>query len=314
LNRAGYLVVVYDSADKPGGLLRFGIPDFKLEKWVLDRRIDLMKKEGVVFELGLRAGDDVSFRFLNQRFAAVALCCGAQEPRDLPIPGRELSGVHFATPFLVGQNRRVADDDRDDSPFLDAAGKHVVVIGGGDTGSDCIGTAVRQGAKKIYQLEILPKPPFERPKTTPWPDWPKILRTSSSHEEAECERLWQVATQAFTGRDGAVSGLTYAAVDWRKTPDGVFRPVPKSGSEHELTCELVLLAMGFVGPAKSPLFAHLKPALSERGNVRVDRNHMTSIKGVFAGGDISLGQSLIVSALADGRKTAAGIIRYLTHA
>lgn len=310
LNRAGYFVTVYDDANKPGGLLRYGIPDFKMEKWVIDRRIDLMKQEGVEFETGVRVGDDVSIKFLRRRFAAIALCCGSQTPRDLPVPGRELNGIHFAMTFLARQNKINAREPHDDSPFLDAKGKRVVVIGGGDTGSDCIGTSVRQGAKEIHQLEILPKPPPQRADTTPWPEWPNMLRTSSSHHEGG-ERRWSVTTKAFVGKDGAVTGLKGAEVEWEKAADGRWQMKEVPGTEFEIKTELVLLAMGFTGPAKNRLFDEIGLAFDERGSVAVDAQHMTSVKGVFSAGDMAMGQSLIVRALADGRKTAQGIVDYL---
>ncbi len=313
LNRAGFSITVYDSADKPGGLLRYGIPDFKLEKWVLDRRLNMMKEEGIVFETGVIVGIDISLKFLNQRYDAVALCCGSQTPRDLDIPGRDLKGVSFAMPFLVRQNKKVAGETHDTSLYLDAKSKRVVVIGGGDTGSDCIGTAARQRAEQIYQLEILPKPPSTRPNSTPWPAWPNVLRTSSSHEEADCVRLFGVATKEFIGKGGILSGVKIADVEWEKKPNGTYIPVDKPGSERELKCELALLAVGFSGPIISPIFDRFNLALNKRGNVYVDENHMTSTAGIFAAGDMALGQSLIVSALADARKTAVGIIRYLEN-
>ena len=313
LNKSGYPVVVYDSAMKPGGLMRYGIPDFKMEKWVIDRRIDLMKREGVEFEMGVKGGDDVSCRFLSRKFAAVALCCGSRIPRNLKVPGRELQGIHFAMDFLTRQNLINAGESYNDSPFLNAANKSVVVIGGGDTGSDCIGTSVRQGARKIYQLEIMPKPPVERPDSTPWPEWPAVLRSSSSQYEGG-ERMWSVATDSFVGADGAVKGLKASKVEWKKGKDGRMSPVAKKGSEFEIEADLVLLAMGFVGPVKSRLIDDMEIKLTDRGNVEVDENHMTSVEGVFAAGDMVMGQSLIVRALADARIAAQGIIRYLRTA
>ncbi len=310
LNRAGYKVVVYDEAKKPGGLLRYGIPDFKMEKWVVDRRIDLMQAEGIVFEPGVRVGDDISLKYLSQRHAAIALCCGSQTPRDLPVPGRDLNGVFFAMEYLTRQNRINAGEPYEDSPFLDAEGKSVVVIGGGDTGSDCIGTAVRQGARIVHQLEILPKPPEERPDSTPWPGWPNTLRTSSSHQEGG-ERRWSVSTKKLEGKDGALTRLVGAEVTWEKADDGRWQMKETPGTEFAIDTELVLLAMGFTGPAESRIFDELGLERDGRGNVAVDGNHMTSVKGVFAAGDMAMGQSLIVRALADGRKTAQGITRFL---
>ena len=312
LNKRGYSVVVYDKDLQPGGIMRYGIPDFKMEKWVIDRRIDLMKREGVEFEMGVMAGYDISVKYLSRKFAAIALCCGSRTPRDLPVAGRDLDGIHFAMPFLIRQNKMNAGEPYDDSPFLNAAGKNVVVIGGGDTGSDCIGTSLRQGAKKVYQLEILPKPPVERPDNTPWPAWPNILRESSSHKEGQVERLWSVSTKAFIGDEsGAVKGLKAAEIEWEKGSDGRFTFNEKPGTEFEIEAELVALAMGFTGPRKNRLIEDLGIELDGRGNVAVDEDHMTSFKGVFASGDMASGQSLIVRALADGRKTAASIIEYL---
>lgn len=310
LNKAGYPVVVYDSASQPGGIMRYGIPDFKMEKWVIDRRIDLMKREGVEFEMGVKGGDDVSCRFLLRKFAAVALCCGSQVPRDLNVPGRELNGIHFAMDFLTRQNQINAGESFDESPFLNAANKSVVVIGGGDTGSDCIGTSVRQGAKKIFQLEIMPKPADLRPESTPWPEWPNVLRQSSSHYEGGL-RMWSVSTKAFHGEGGAVRSLKGVEVEWVKGADGRFQMKEKAGSEFDLEADLVLLAMGFTGPAKTRLIGDMEINLNARGNVAVDADHMTNIEGVFAAGDMATGQSLIVRALADARRTAEGLIRYL---
>jgi glutamate synthase (NADPH/NADH) small chain len=310
LNKAGYPVVVYDSATKPGGIMRYGIPDFKMEKWVIDRRIDLMKREGVEFEMGVEGGDDVSCKYLMRKFAAVALCCGSRVPRDLNVPGRELAGIHFAMDFLVRQNQINANEPYDESPYLSANEKSVVVIGGGDTGSDCIGTSVRQGARKIYQLEILPKPPETRPDITPWPDWPNVLRSSSSHYEGG-ERRWSVCTKSFTGENGAVKGLNAQEVEWEKAADGRYVMKEKIGTEFHLQTDLVLLAVGFAGPIKSGLVEDMRISLNNKGNVTVNEDHMTSAEGVFAAGDMVMGQSLIVKALADARLTAQGIIRYL---
>jgi glutamate synthase (NADPH/NADH) small chain len=310
LNRAGYPVTVYDKAEKPGGILRYGIPDFKMEKWVVDRRIELMKREGIDFEMGVQVGDDISFKYLSRRYAAIALCFGSREPRDLKVPGRDLEGVHFAMDFLIRQNKMNTGEAYDPDESLDAKGKSVVVIGGGDTGSDCVGTSVRQGARKLYQLEILPKPPERRPDDTPWPGWPNILRESSSHKEGG-QRMWSIATKELIGEAGHVKRLKAVEVDWLKAPDGRWQMKERSGTEIELEAELVLLAMGFVGPRKNRLLDDLDIPLTARGAVEVDENHMTKVPAVFAAGDMALGQSLVVKAIADGRKTAQGIIRYL---
>ncbi len=310
LNKSGYPVTVYDSSLKPGGIMRYGIPDFKMEKWVIDRRIDLMKREGIEFEMGVTGGDDVSCKFLMRKFAAVVLCCGSRIPRDLPVSGRELNGIHFAMDFLVRQNQIVAGEPYNDSKFLSASGKNVVVIGGGDTGSDCIGTSVRQGAEKIYQLEILPKPAEQRPDSTPWPQWPNSLRQSSSHLEGG-ERLWSVCTKSFIGENGAVKAIQIADVSWEKGSDGRYKMVEQAGTEREIRAELVLLAMGFTGPIKSKLIEDMNIELDSRGNVPVNEEHMTKAEGIFAAGDMVMGQSLIVKALADARLTAQGVIEYL---
>ncbi len=312
LNKSGYPVVVFDSAHKPGGILRYGIPDFKMEKWVIDRRIDLMKREGVEFEMGVKGGEDVSCKYLMKKFAAVVLCCGARAPRDLPVVGRELPGIHYAMDFLIRQNQINAGEPHDETASLSANEKSVVVIGGGDTGSDCIGTSVRQGARKIYQLEILPKPPQARPDSTPWPDWPNVLRTSSSHYEGG-ERMWSVCTKSFVGENGVLKGLNAVEVEWEKSKDGRFSMKETPGTEFFIRADLVLLAMGFVGPVRNGMIDDMQIALNERGNVAVNADHMTSTNGVFSAGDMVMGQSLIVRALADARLTAQGVIRYLEN-
>ncbi len=313
LNRGGYRVTVYDDAGKAGGILRYGIPEFKLEKAVLDRRIRLMEEEGVAFECGTRVGEDVSYRYLQSRFDAVCFAAGAREPRDLKVPGRELAGIHHAMEFLTQQNMRLGGEAVDPSHAVDARGKRVVVIGGGDTGSDCVGTSIRQGAMSVTQIEILPKPPETRSPDTPWPQWPHMLRVSSSHNEG-CERRWCVGTQAFLGEGGRVTGLRCVEVGWT-TPSGGGRPAmqEKRGTEFRLDADLVLLAMGFTGPSRNRIVEHLGLRREPNGIVWRDARNMTSVRGVFVAGDMSQGASLVVRAIADGRAAAAGIDAYLSE-
>jgi len=309
LNRCGCQVVVYDRASRAGGILRYGIPDFKLEKWVVDRRIQLMEEEGVVFEMNVDVGEDLSHRYLRGRFDAVCLACGAREPRDLEVPGRDLSGIHLAMDYLTRQNRRNAGEIPEGEEEIRAEGKRVVVIGGGDTGSDCLGTALRQGCTRVIQLEILPKPPEKRDPSTPWPMWPRMLRRSHAHLEGG-EVRWAVMTTAFLGKEGRLTGLRGVEVRWEPTEEGgPSRPVPVSGTEFEIPADLVLLAMGFTGPEKSPVIDALER--DGKGCIRADADNMTSSPGVFVAGDMSLGQSLVVRAIASGRSAAAGIMSYL---
>jgi glutamate synthase (NADPH/NADH) small chain len=311
LARRGHEVVVFEKSDRIGGMLRYGIPDFKLEKWVLDRRLKQMKAEGVVFETGVNAGVDVSAAYLLRSFDAIVLAAGATVPRDLPVTGRDLSGIHFAMDFLTQQNRLNAGDAIAPEDRLSAEGKHVVVVGGGDTGSDCIGTSRRQGAASITQIELLPKPPEQRLPTNPWPTWPTVLRTSSSQEEG-CERLWSIQTKAFIGEEGAVRKLRCVKLDW-SAPDGAgrrtFREAPRS--EFELQADLVLLAMGFVHVEHGPLLHELGVSTDSRGNIITDANLMTSVPGVFGAGDAVMGASLVVRAIDMGRRAADGVRRYL---
>lgn len=309
LNYAGYAVTVFDEEAKPGGILRYGIPDFKLEKWVIDRRLDLMREEGVTFEMSAAVGEDISARYLLGRFDAICLTLGAREPRDLAVPGRELKGIHFALDYLIQQNLRVAGEPLPPGEEILAGSKNVVIIGGGDTGSDCLGTALRQGAKHVYQFEILPKPPPERPSSTPWPMWPNTLRSSSSHLEGG-ERRWSVLTKAFTGVDGHVSAMQCVEVDVKPMAPG--EPLAleeKKGTEFEVPVDLVLLAMGFKGPKKSKLVDDLQVARD--GLIAVNEQGMTSVPGVFVAGDMARGASLVVRAIADGRRAAEGIARWL---
>ena len=310
LNRAGHTATVFEKSDRIGGLLRYGIPEFKMEKRVLDRRLVLLEAEGVIFEGGVNIGADVPVGQLRAEHDAVLLAGGAGRPRDLTVPGRDLSGIHFAMEYLTLQNRRCEGDTIADEQFITANDKRVVIIGGGDTGADCLGTAHRQGARSVTQIELMPRPPEERASENPWPQWPNIFRVSPAHAEGG-ERLFSVSTEGFSGdANGRVQALRAVRID-RSRVDGrdVFEPVP--GSEFEIPAELVLLAMGFVGPEPGPLVADLGVKLNDRGNVWRDAQWMTSVPGVFAAGDIQRGQSLIVWAIADGRSAARGIDQYL---
>ncbi len=305
LNRAGHHVTVYEKNDRPGGLLRYGIPDFKLEKELIDRRIEQMQSEGVVFTTRANVGGNIAAEELRRNYDAVVLCGGAEAPRDLPVPGRDLKGIHFAMEFLPQQNHRVAGDKIDPTREILATGKNVVIIGGGDTGADCLGTSIRQGAKAIRQLEIMPKPPLERAASTPWPLWPMQLRTETSHEEGG-ERQWGVATTKFEGdADGNVKRLHLMQVG----PPPSFAPV--AGTEFSIDADLVLIAMGFTGPKQKGLLEQLNVELDGRGNVKTDGQYMTSVPGVFSAGDMRRGQSLVVWAIAEGRKAARAIDAHL---
>jgi len=310
LNRAGHSVTVFEKSDRIGGLLRYGIPEFKMEKRHLDRRLGVMEVEGVVFRAGINVGVDVPAHRLREDYDAVLLAGGAEKARDLPVPGRELKGVHYAMEYLTLQNRRCEGDQISDSEFITAHGKHVIIIGGGDTGADCLGTAHRQGALSVHQFELLPRPPQERAADNPWPQWPQIFRVSTAHEEGG-ERLYAVSTERFADDgSGHVKALHAVKVEMTKK-DGrmVFERV--AGSEFEIPADLVLLAMGFTGPEKGALLTDLGVAMTERGNVARDARWMTNVPGVFAAGDMQRGQSLIVWAIADGRSAARAIDEYL---
>jgi glutamate synthase (NADPH/NADH) small chain len=312
LNKSGYKVTVYDEAEQPGGLLRYGIPDFKLDKAIVARRIALMKAEGVLFETGIRIGTDVSFRYLNRHFDAICLACGSRQPKDLDVPGRDLAGIHFAMDFLVQQNQRLCGEFVESAEAISAANKSVVIIGGGDTGSDCLGTALRQGAHSVLQLEILPKPPLERPAHTPWPTWPQILRKSHAHKEGGDIR-WSVTTKAFTGIKGTLEKLICVEVEWTADkPGGPLSPKEKPETEFEVNADLAILAMGFTGPGNRRLLDNFNLDLDDRGNIKADNNWMTSVDGVFVAGDMTSGQSLIVRAIYSGRKAAENIVSYLS--
>jgi glutamate synthase (NADPH/NADH) small chain len=305
LNRTGHTVVIYEKSDRIGGLLRYGIPDFKLEKSLLDRRLDQMKEEGIEFQTQAHVGTDIPVAGLRRKFDALLLAGGAEQPRDLKVPGRELKGIHFAMDFLRQQNRRCAGDRIDPSEEILATGRRVVILGGGDTGADCLGTSHRQRALSVHQLEILPEPPSERSPQTPWPLWPLMLRTESSHEEGGV-REWSAATTGFTGdAQGNVTHLHAVRVG----PPPYFESLPDS--EFTIEVDLVLLALGFTGPTSIPLFDELDVRLDARGNIAANENYMTSAPGIFAAGDIRRGQSLVVWAIAEGRKAAQAIDRYL---
>jgi len=309
LARAGHDVTVFEKSDRIGGLLRYGIPDFKMEKHLIDRRIEQMRAEGVEFRTNQHVGVDVACEALVAEYDALVLSGGAEKPRDLPLPGRDLAGVHFAMEFLPQQNKVVAGD-RVSQQIL-ATGKHVVVIGGGDTGSDCVGTSNRHGAQSVTQFELLPQPPEHENKPLVWPYWPVKLRSSSSHEEG-CQRDWAVATKRFEGRNGQVEKLIAARVAWQKDDNGqmVMREMP--GTEFELKADLVLLAMGFVGPVHDGLLTDLGVAKDPRGNVLADTDsYRTSIPKVFAAGDMRRGQSLVVWAIREGRQCARAVDEFL---
>lgn len=306
LARAGHSVTVFERDDRIGGLLTYGIPDFKLEKQLVTRRVEQMKAEGVEFRTSVQVGKDITGDQLRAQFDATCLCIGSRVPRDLPVPGRELGGIHFAMEFLEQQNRRVAGDVVPDDVAILATGKHVVVIGGGDTGSDCIGTSHRQGAASVTNLEIMPQPPDSPAAHTPWPLWPLMLRTSTSHEEGG-ERRFSVTTRHAEGENGRIKRLVCTEVSFE---GGKLQPVP--GTEFTLQADLVLLAMGFVNPEREGIVEQLGVTINERGNVRVNERFETTVPGVYAAGDTQRGQSLVVWAISDGRKAAREIDLFLT--
>ncbi|MBF0214674.1 MAG: glutamate synthase subunit beta, partial [Magnetococcales bacterium] len=312
LTRAGHAVTLFEKNERAGGLLRFGIPDFKLEKSVIDRRLKQMTDEGLTLRTGVHVGVDYSVEALRADFDAILLTGGSEQPRDLPVPGRELNGIHFAMSYLAQQNRRVHGTPISAPEAIFAVGKRVVVIGGGDTGADCVGTAIRQGATSVTQVELLPKPPKERAPETPWPMWPNVLRTSSSHLEG-CERMWSILTRAFEGgHDGRVKGIHCVKLHWIEQ-EGGGRPRMQEipGSEFFLDADLVLLAMGFVHPVRGGLLEGLGVALDGRGNVQVDAGFMTSQSGIFAAGDMATGQSLVLKAIDGGRRAAVAVDGWL---
>lgn len=324
LNYAGHQVTVFERDDKPGGLLRYGIPDFKLEKWIIERRISLMEEEGVVFQCNANVGVNININDLLREYNAIVLAGGSTVPRDLNIPGRELKGVHFAMQFLKQQNKRVAGLDPFANPSIEsnifpedifATDKNVVVIGGGDTGSDCVGTSNRHGAASVTQFELLPKPPAERSAIMPWPTYPMVLKTTTSHEEG-CERHWAIATKEFVGDgNGKLKALKICDLQWKASEDGRpagFSEIP--GSEREIPCELALLAMGFLYPQAEGLLNMLDIEKDERGNIKTsEKNYQTNLPKIFAAGDARRGQSLVVWAISEGRECARKVDEFLNN-
>ncbi len=311
LARAGHEVTVFEKDDRIGGLLRYGIPDFKLDKSIIDRRLEQLSAEGVHFQTNVLVGEDISVRYLRGRFDAVSLAMGAGQPRDLQVPGRDCDGVVFAMDYLAQQNRCCGGDEIAADRQITAKDKVVVVIGGGDTGSDCVGTAHRQGAREIHQFEILPQPPASRADDNPWPDWPNIMRTSTSQQEG-CQRRWSVMTKKLSAQNGRLSELQGCEVEW--IGDGQNRRMQEiPGSEFSLPADLILLAMGFEHVVYPGLIEKFGLELDNRGNVTVDENFMTSEEGVFASGDTVEGASLVVRAIQSGRKAAAGVDRWLRN-
>lgn len=311
LNKAGHMVTVFERDDKIGGILRYGIPDFKLEKSIIDRRLDIYKKEGIEFRTGVNVGVDYPVNKLLAEFDAVCLCGGSRQARDLQIEGRQLRGVHFAMDYLTQSNRRVAGQDLSSAELIDARGKKVIVIGGGDTGSDCVGTAHRQGASSMVQIELLPKPPECRTAAFPWPKYPLLLKTTSSHEEGGA-REWAILTQKFSGENGQIKKLSCVRVDFSQK-DAKNCPImrPIEGSEFTIEADLVILALGFVHPQREGLLESLGVELDGRGNVKTDNQYQASVKKVFSAGDMHRGQSLIVWAIAEGRGAAHHLDKYL---
>ncbi|WP_068878789.1 MULTISPECIES: glutamate synthase subunit beta [unclassified Phenylobacterium] len=317
LARAGHATTVFEKSDRVGGLLRYGIPDFKMEKHLIDRRVRQMEAEGVIFRTSFDVGGMVSVQRLLDDYDVLVMACGAEAPRDLPVPGRDLAGVHFAMEFLAQQNKRNAGDPESIAApdgTIDARGKHVIVIGGGDTGSDCIGTSNRQGAASVVQLEIMPMPPERENKTLTWPDWPLKLRTSSSHQEG-AEREFAVATRRFIGKDGQVTAIECVRLEWVAGADGRMQMREIPGSEFELKADLVFLAMGFVGPTQAGVVEQSGVDLDPRGNVLADTNdYRTSQPNIFACGDARRGQSLVVWAIREGRQCARAVDEHLMGA
>lgn len=312
LNQAGHTVTVFEKSNAVGGLLRFGIPDFKLSKKVIDRRIAILTAEGITFKTNAEVGVNPKLDKLKKDFDAIVICIGAGQPRDLKVEGRELKGVHFALEFLQQQNHVNRGDDVKDKDLITATGKHVLVIGGGDTGSDCVGTSNRQKASNIMQIEIMPKPPVDRAPGNPWPYWPMVLKTTSSHKEG-CDRRWSLSTKRFIGDEkGNVKKAELVEVEWVKDEaTGRMQMKEKEGSAFQIDVELVLLCMGFISPVHEGLVNDLGVELDQRGNIKVDAHGATSVPGVFAAGDAATGASLVVRAIARGRETAMGVIKYL---
>jgi glutamate synthase (NADPH/NADH) small chain len=309
LNKAGHWVTVFERSDRVGGLLRYGIPDFKLEKSVIERRVRLMEQEGIIFRTNAHVGVNISAQHLQKEFDAVVICGGASAPRDLPIPGRNFKGVHFAMEFLPQQNKRVAGDRIFSGDIL-AGNKNVLVIGGGDTGSDCVGTSNRQGAKSVSQIELLAQPPLKRSENNPWPLWPMVLMTSSSHEEG-VNRQWAILTKEFVGdNNGRLTGLKVVDIKWGVNAQGKMGFEEIAGTERVIVCELALLAIGFTGAEKGGMVEELQIQLDERGNIKT-QNYMTTQEGIFAAGDMRRGQSLVVWAISEGREAARAVDTWL---
>lgn len=310
LNKAGHWVTVFERSDRIGGLLRYGIPDFKLEKNILDRRLTLLEEEGIIFRTNAHVGVNVSAQSLRSDFDAIVICGGASAPRDLPIPGRHFEGVHFAMDFLTQQNQRNAGDQVKQNEML-ASGKNVVVIGGGDTGSDCVGTSNRQGAISVTQIELLARPPAHRnEEANPWPLWPMVLTTSSSHEEG-VNRKWAILTKEFIGdKSGQLSAIKLVDIEWKKGTNGKFGFEEVQGTERNVKCELALLAIGFTGAEKGGIVNELGLTLDEKGNIETS-NYQTGQEGIFAAGDIRRGQSLVVWAISEGREAARAMDLWL---
>ncbi len=311
LARAGHRVTVFEKHDRVGGLLRYGIPDFKLEKRHIDRRLEQLKAEGVEFRVNQHVGVNLPAARLLKEFDAVALTGGSEKPRDLTVPGRELKGVHFALEFLIPQNKRNAGDKLPEETAISAQGKHVVVIGGGDTGSDCVGTSIRHGAASVTQFELMPKPPETENRPLTWPNWPNKLRTSSSQEEG-CTRDWSVGTKSLIGVNGQVTTLNAVRLEWKKDDHGQMKMAEKPGSDFSVKADLVLLAMGYLHPVHEGLLKNLGVKLDARGNIRAsDLDYQTSVRKVFAAGDMRRGQSLVVWAIREGRQCARAIDEFL---
>jgi glutamate synthase (NADPH/NADH) small chain len=310
LNRAGHSITVFERDDHVGGLLALGIPDFKLSKDVVRRRVDLMVQEGIVFSTGVHVGVNYSVEELQSQFDAICLTGGSTEARELLVPGRDLAGIHVAMEYLPQQNKLLLGETIPLEQRISAEGKRVVILGGGDTGADCLGTAHRQGAELVHQFELLPEPPLERVSDNPWPQWPNILRSSGAHEEGGI-RDYNILTKAFSGSNGQVEKLHAVRVVWNRAEDGRYNMEEISGSEFEIEADLVLLAMGFLHPQHEGMLSQMGIELDARGNVQIDSNRMTNVPGVFAGGDMARGQSLVVWAIAEGRETARYVDEYL---
>ncbi len=321
LNQAGHTLTVFERDEHPGGLLRYGIPDFKLEKKVIERRIDVMEKEGITFKCNANVGVNVNLNDLLREYSAIVLAGGSTVPRDLTIPGRDLKGIHYAMPFLKQQNKLVSGADPLDkkeiesnisTQLISAEGKNVIVIGGGDTGSDCVGTSNRQGAKQVTQFELMPKPPDTRNQFMPWPTYPMVLKTTTSHEEG-CDRSWAVATKEFIGdEDGNLVALKTVELEWKSDDGKPSKFIEKGGSEKTIACDLVLLAMGFISPQKEGMLDQLDVELDERGNVKAsEKDYKTNISKIFTCGDMRRGQSLVVWAISEGRECARKVDEFL---